>query len=69
MTLLNIEMLYSDMIHFYLKMTNHYSKFWKLLLVKIYVHDVVILQFIYVKWLGVVSWWKGEERGFEAVLA
>ena len=35
MTLLNIEMLYSDVTHFYLKVTNHYSKFWKLLLVKI----------------------------------
>lgn len=35
MTLLNIEMLCSDMTHFYLKVTNHYFKFWKLMLVKI----------------------------------
>lgn len=38
MSLLNIEMLYSDMIHFYLKVTNHYTKFWKLLWIKIYVY-------------------------------
>lgn len=35
MALLNIETLISDTTHFFLKVTNHYSKFWKLLLVKI----------------------------------
>ena len=29
------EVLHSDVTNFYLKVTNHYSKLWKLLLVKI----------------------------------
>lgn len=58
------EMLHSDITHFSLKVTNHYSKLWKLLLVKN--RCMVTPEFIHKKWLEVVSWWK-EEGGLEAV--
>lgn len=57
-------MLHSDITHFYLKVTNHYSKLWKLLLVKN--RCMMTPEFIPKKWLEVVSWWKDE--GLEAVL-
>lgn len=36
MALLNTETMISDTTHFFLNVSNHYSKFWKLLLVKIH---------------------------------